>query len=62
MTIEPTYLSRGVENRRSHLINKLKDMGYTQDRVGKRTSDMTLTELEQIFINVEYQYKEEIHP
>ncbi|MBA2174456.1 hypothetical protein H0266_05990 [Halobacillus locisalis] len=55
MNITPTYLSRGVEHRRYSLINKLELIGYTKDRVGKQTKDMTLTELEQIYINLQGQ-------
>ncbi|WP_062513975.1 hypothetical protein [Halobacillus sp. KGW1] len=53
MNLHPTRLSAGVEERRRQLIHKLWIMGYTEDRVGKRTQEMTLTELEQININME---------
>lgn len=46
--------SWGVDNHRFLLINKLRDLGYTEDSLGKRTSDMTLPELEQISINLEF--------
>ncbi|RWZ59870.1 hypothetical protein EQV77_00810 [Halobacillus fulvus] len=55
MNVTRTHLSRGVQERRQHLIFKLRVMGYTQDRVGKQTEDMTLTELEQIHINLQCQ-------
>lgn len=50
-----TYLSKGVEERRQVLIHKLWILGYVEDRVGKQAEDMTLTELEQIHINLECQ-------
>lgn len=37
------------------LIDQLRDLGYTEDTFGKRTDEMTLPELQQIFINLEYQ-------
>ena len=50
---QPTQLSQGVQERRLYLIDKLWVMDYTEDRVGKQVEDMTLTELEQIHINLE---------
>ncbi|MYL50276.1 hypothetical protein GLV98_12330 [Halobacillus litoralis] len=58
----PTQLSRGVEERRNHLIHKLWTMGYSKDRVGKRTEEMTLTELEQIHINLRCQVARRVEP
>ncbi|TGB05178.1 hypothetical protein [Halobacillus salinus] len=55
MNIAATNLTRGVESRRYTLVMKLEALGYTEDRVGKQTKDMTLTELEQIYINVREQ-------
>ena len=60
MNLSPTQLSNGVEERRNHLIHKLWTMGYTEDRVGKQTKNMTLTELEQININLECQKAREL--
>ncbi|RDY70297.1 hypothetical protein DXT76_13560 [Halobacillus trueperi] len=62
MNLSPTRLAEGVEERRSHLIHKLWTMGYTKDRVGKRTEDMTLTELEQIHINLRCQVARRMDP
>ncbi|WP_079480589.1 hypothetical protein [Halobacillus salinus] len=50
-----TKLSQAVNERRSHLIHRLWIMDYTEDRVGKSTEEMTLTELEQIHINLQCQ-------
>ncbi|WP_281659107.1 Fur-regulated basic protein FbpA [Halobacillus sp. Cin3] len=61
MNLSPTRLSSGVEERRNHLIHKLWIMGYTEDRVGKKTEDMTLTELEQININLKCQKAREMN-
>ncbi|MCA1021813.1 hypothetical protein [Halobacillus litoralis] len=61
MNLSPTQLSEGVEERRNHLIHKLWTMGYSKDRVGKRKEDMTLTELEQININLECQKARELN-
>lgn len=62
MNLSPTRLSVGVEERRNHLIQKLLTMGYTEDRVGKQTEDMTLTELEQIHINLRCQVARRMEP
>ncbi|QAS52402.1 Fur-regulated basic protein FbpA [Halobacillus litoralis] len=62
MNLSPTRLSEGVEERRNHLIHKLWTMGYTEDCVGKRTDDMTLTELEQIHINLRCQIARRMEP
>ncbi|WP_226577113.1 hypothetical protein [Halobacillus litoralis] len=35
----------------------LRDFGYTEDLLGKKTDEMTLPELQQIYINLEYQKK-----
>ena len=58
---QPTMLSQGVEERRRYLIHKLWVMNYTKDRVGKQTEDMTLTELEQIHINLECRKARELN-
>ncbi|RWZ55110.1 hypothetical protein EQV77_10685 [Halobacillus fulvus] len=55
MDVKPTRLSRGVESRKYELINRLKELGYTEDQVGKKTDQMTLTELEQIHLNLMHQ-------
>ncbi|MBN8236853.1 hypothetical protein JF544_16465 [Halobacillus kuroshimensis] len=52
MNLSPTRLSRGVEERRHYLIHRLWTMEYYEDRVGKKTEDMTLSELEQVHINL----------
>ncbi|KHE66854.1 hypothetical protein [Halobacillus sp. BBL2006] len=57
MSLMFTSVNSGVENQKSYLVNKLRDLGYTVDRVGKRTRDMTLPELEQIYINLQYKQK-----
>ncbi|CDQ20952.1 hypothetical protein SAMN05192559_106248 [Halobacillus karajensis] len=36
------------------LIDQLRELGYTEDAFGKRTIEMTLPELQQITINLEY--------
>ncbi len=46
-------LRRAVEERRQYLINKLDKKGYRVTGDGKHTEELTLTELEQIHINVE---------
>ncbi|WP_406945736.1 hypothetical protein ACJA3J_05665 [Halobacillus sp. SY10] len=56
----PTQLSRGVAERKQQLIHRLWTMGYTEDRVGKKSEDMTLTELEQIHINLNCQKAKEL--
>ncbi|WP_062512972.1 hypothetical protein [Halobacillus sp. KGW1] len=48
------YLSHGTGGKRYVLIDRLKYYGYTEDPLGKRTEEMTLPELEQTFINLEY--------
>ncbi|MCA0969555.1 hypothetical protein LCM20_02980 [Halobacillus litoralis] len=55
MNVDQGHLRQGVENRRFSLVTKLEAMGYTEDRLGKKTTEMTLTELEQIYINVSAQ-------
>ncbi|ARI77984.1 hypothetical protein [Halobacillus mangrovi] len=60
MSLMFTSVNRGVEDKRCSLISKLMDLGYTQDCLGKRTRDMTLPELEQIYINLEYKQNEEM--
>ncbi|WLR47489.1 hypothetical protein LC065_18570 [Halobacillus litoralis] len=49
------YPPEGSYQERYHLIDQLRDLGYTEDAFGKRTIEMTLPELQQIFINLEYQ-------
>ncbi|UOQ43376.1 hypothetical protein MUN89_15810 [Halobacillus salinarum] len=62
LELTPTKLSKGVKERKNYLVHKLWTMGYTQDRVGKPTENMTLTELEQIHINLQCQKaREEAH-
>jgi len=46
-------LRRAVEERRQYLISRLAKLGYKVTGDGKYTEDLTLTELEQIHINVE---------
>ncbi|QAS52830.1 hypothetical protein [Halobacillus litoralis] len=60
MNLSPTRLTAGVEERRQHLIHKLWTMGYSEDRVGKQTEDMTLTELEQIHINLKCKFSSQM--
>ena len=55
MNLTPTHLSQGVEERRAYLVHQLWLLNYTEDRVGKKAEDMTLTELEQIHINLKCQ-------
>lgn len=52
MSFEKTNLSRAVEYNKSYLIRELEALGYTEDLFGKTTREMTLTELEQIHINL----------
>ncbi|MBN8233795.1 hypothetical protein JF544_00985 [Halobacillus kuroshimensis] len=40
------------------LIDHLRNLGYTEDLLGKKTVEMTLPELQQIYINLEYQREE----
>ncbi|QAS51561.1 hypothetical protein [Halobacillus litoralis] len=44
-----------LERDRHLLIDRLRYFGYTEDACGKRTDEMTLPELEQTIINLEYQ-------
>ncbi|WP_093044372.1 hypothetical protein [Thalassobacillus cyri] len=60
MNLAPTRLRVGVEERRKYLIHQLWKEDYTEDPVGKKTEDMTLTELEQIHINVKCQKAREL--
>lgn len=62
MNLSPTRLSEGVQERRQQLIHKLWTMGYSEDRVGKLTEEMTLTELEQIHINLRCQVARGMEP
>ncbi|WP_163526642.1 Fur-regulated basic protein FbpA [Halobacillus ihumii] len=45
-------LSRAVDERKNYLIQELAEKGYVEDFLGKKTEDMTLTELEEIHINI----------
>ncbi|WP_181350502.1 hypothetical protein [Thalassobacillus sp. CUG 92003] len=55
MNLQPTRLRTSVHERKQYLVHQLWKLGYTQDRIGKKTEDMTLTELEQVHINVKCQ-------
>ncbi len=46
-------LRRAVEERRQYLISRLAKVGYKVTGDGKYTENLTLTELEQIHLNVE---------
>ena len=61
MNLSPTKLSQAVQERRQHLIHRLWILDYSEDRVGKKTEDMTLTELEQININLECRKARELN-
>lgn len=50
-----THPPEGICQNRYFLIDQLRDLGYTEDSFGKRTDEMTLPELQQIYINLEYQ-------
>jgi hypothetical protein len=50
-----THPPEGIYQERYFLIDQLRDLGYTEDSFGKRTDEMTLPELQQIYINLEYQ-------
>ncbi len=45
-------LRKGIEQRRQYLINKLLDFDYEKTGDGLLIQNLTLTELEQIHLNV----------
>lgn len=53
MNRQANQLRRAVEERRQFLIHRLWKMGYEKTGDGIETEDLTLSELEQIYINVE---------
>jgi len=50
---QANQLRRAVDERRHFLIHRLSKMGYERTPDGIETEKLTLTELEQIHINVE---------
>jgi len=54
MNQQANQLRRAVEDRKNYLIHRLWKMGYGETPDGKRTEELTLTELEQIHINVSF--------
>jgi len=60
MSGQANRLRKAVEDRRKYLIHQLWKMGYNKTSDGTDTENLTLTELEQIHINVKCKRAKEL--
>lgn len=61
MNYQANQLRRAVDERKNYLIHRLWKMGYERTPDGIETENLTLTELEQIHINVECRVANGMH-